>query len=137
MDEPSPVQPWWRRWFGRRSEHAAARYLERRGYRVVARNWTCSLGELDLVAVDRDVIVFVEVRSTGRADPEPPAVSVDRKKQKRLTDLALAYLQEKRLLGHSARFDVLAVSWPETSREPRIVHYPDAFEATGDFQMFS
>ena len=43
--------PWWRRWLGSRSERAAARFLKKLGYRVLARNWSCPLGELDLVAL--------------------------------------------------------------------------------------
>jgi putative endonuclease len=129
--------PWWRRWFGSRSERAAARYLRRQGCRILARNYVCPLGELDLVALDGDCIVFVEVRSTERGDATRPAASVDAAKQRRLTDLALYFLQRHRLLGRSARFDVVAVSWPAGRREPVITHYRLAFEAVGRFQMFS
>jgi putative endonuclease len=135
---PSPARrPWWRRWFGTRSERAAARFLTRLGYRIVARNYTCPLGELDLIALDGSCVVFVEVRSTGNDDVERPALSVDAAKQRRLTNLALAFLRSRRLLDAAARFDVLAVSWPAGSREPVIVHYRHAFETTGRFQMFS
>lgn len=130
-------QPWWRRWFGTRSERAAARFLRGLGYRVVARNYRCPLGELDLVALDGLCVVFVEVRSTGNDDVERPALSVDGPKQRRLTDLALHFLRAKRLLDCAARFDVLAIGWPAAAREPRIVHYPHAFEAVGRFQMYS
>jgi putative endonuclease len=134
----SPARkPWWRRWFGNHAERAAARFLQQLGYRIVARNYTCSRGELDLVAVDGDCIVFVEVRSTGREDAARPAASVDMAKQRRLTDLALHFLQKHRLLNHSARFDVLAVSWPADQRRPSISHYRNAFEAVGRFQTYS
>ncbi len=135
---PSPARrPWWRRWFGTRSERAAERFLRRQGYRVVARNYVCPLGELDLVALDGRCVVFVEVRSTGGDDPERPALSVDAVKQRRLTDLALCFLRERRLLECAARFDVLALSWPADAREPHIVHHRHAFEAVGRFQMYS
>ncbi|HMC64878.1 MAG TPA: YraN family protein, partial [Gemmataceae bacterium] len=69
MVPESPARkPWWRRWFGTRSERAAARFLKRLGYRIVSRNYVCAFGELDLVAVDGRCIVFVEVRSTGEGD---------------------------------------------------------------------
>jgi putative endonuclease len=129
--------PVWRRWFGGRAERAAAKFLRRKGYRVLARNVVLPPGELDMVALDGRTIVFVEVRSTECADVLRPAESVDIAKQRKLSDLALAYLQKHRLLGHNARFDVLAVSWPGDRREPEIVHYPDAFPSTGRFQMFS
>src|SRR6266704_2696673 len=94
----SPHWPWWRRWFGSRSERAAARYLKRQGYRIVARNYACPLGELDLVALDRSCVVFVEVRSTAMDDPGVPAASVDHTKQRRLTQLAVHFMQRYQLL---------------------------------------
>jgi putative endonuclease len=134
----SPARkPWWRRWFGTRSERAAARYLRRQGCRVLAQNYSCPHGELDIVVLDGDCIVFVEVRSTGNDDAERPALSVDAAKQKRLTALALYFLQQKRLLDRPARFDVLAIAWPEGQREPRVVHHRQAFEAVGRYQMYS
>jgi putative endonuclease len=129
-------KPWWRRWFGTRSERAAARYLRRQGFRIVARNYRCPLGELDLVALEGDCVVFVEVRSTGSDDVSRPATSVDLAKQRRLTDLGVYFLREHRLLEQPARFDVLALTWPPSQREPTITHYRNAFEAVGKFQMY-
>jgi putative endonuclease len=137
MNSASPRKPLWRRWFGSRSERAAVRYLRRLGHRVVARNWQCPLGELDLVTVDQGCVVFVEVRSTEQEETERPAASVGPQKQERLTQLALAFLKKHGLLGRAARFDVLAVSWPEGMKEPRIEHFANAFEAVGRFQTFS
>jgi putative endonuclease len=134
----SPARwPWWRRWFGTRSERAAGRFLKRLGYRILARNYRCPRGELDLVALDGACIVFVEVRSTGTEDANRPAASVDTGKQRRLTELALHYLQRHRLLDRPARFDVLALSWPANQRDPVIDHYRSAFEAVGRFQMYA
>ncbi|TMQ34743.1 MAG: YraN family protein [Planctomycetota bacterium] len=137
MAIPSPTRPWWRRWFGTRSEREAARFLKGLGYRIVARNYACPLGELDLVAVDGKCVVFVEVRSTEAADEEKPAASVDEQKQLRLTNLALHFLRKHRLLNQAARFDVITVSWPAGSRKPSVTHHRQAFEAAGRFQMFS
>lgn len=133
----SSRKPWWRRWFGTRSERAAAKFLKHLGYRILARNFCCPLGELDLIALDGSCIVFVEVRSTEDADVEKTAASVDPDKQRRLTRLALFFLQKKRLLNHYARFDVLIISWPAGRREPVIEHHKSAFEAAGKFQMHS
>jgi putative endonuclease len=131
------THPWWRRWFGNRSERAAVQFLRRLGCRILEHNFTCDLGELDIIALDGRCVVFVEVRSTEAADTQQAALSVDAKKQQRLTKLALYYLKRRQLLDCSARFDVLAISWPAGQTEPVIVHYPNAFEATGRFQMFS
>src|SRR5262249_30415571 len=124
---PQARKPWWRRWFGTRSERAAQRFLRREGHRLLARKHSCKLGELDIVAIDGSCVVFVEVRSTETAEPERPAASVDAAKQRRLTDLALHFLQQKGLLNHPARFDVLAISWPAGAKEPTIVHHQNAF----------
>jgi putative endonuclease len=137
MSTSSAKSPWWRRWFGSRSERAAARFLRRLGYRILTRNYSCPHGELDVIALDGRCVVFVEVRSTGTEDTTRPAASVDDAKQRRLTNLALFYLQQKRLLDCAARFDVLALSWPENQREPKIVHHIGAFAAVGRFQMYS
>lgn len=134
---PSPSKPWYRRWFGDRSERAAVRHLKSLGYSILSRNFTCKMGEIDIVARDRDTIVIVEVRSTEGADLQKPALSVDPAKQARLTRLALYYLQKRRLLKHSARFDVICISWPADQKTPTIQHFRNAFEATGRYQMFS
>jgi len=129
--------PMWRRWFGTRAERAAAKFLKKLGYRIVGRNIVLAPGELDIVALDGECIVFVEVRSTERGDIERPTASVDHEKQRRLSNLAVAFLQKHHLLGHTARFDIIAVSWPANCREPTIVHHKSAFESVGRFQMFS
>jgi putative endonuclease len=137
VEPATPSKPWWRRWFGSRSERAAARYLKALGYRIAARNYACPLGELDLVALDGSCIVFAEVRSTEASGMQGPAASVDEIKQRRLTRLAVHFLQHKGLLGRPARFDVLTVSWPAGKSQPVIEHHRNAFEATDRFQMFS
>jgi putative endonuclease len=134
--ERSPRIPWWRRWFGMRSERLAAKHLRRLGYHVVAVNHQNAGGELDIVAINQACVVFAEVRSTSQPTGERPAASIDANKQKRLTNAALRFMQEHRLLGRSARFDVLIVSWPPGASSPTIAHYPNAFEASGNFQMF-
>ena len=122
---------------GQRGEKAAARYLRRQGYRVLARNIRSKLGELDLVVLDGQTIVFVEVKTRANHEAGLPAEAIDSDKQRRLTRLALHYLQRHRLLEQSARFDVVAVTWPQSSRRPNIKHYMNAFPAFGQGQMFS
>ena len=129
--DPTPSKPWWRRWFGTRSERSAVRFLRRLGYRILARNYVCPIGEIDVIALDGTCVVFVEVRSTENDDAERAEASVDARKQQRLTRLAMLYLQKNRLLEHQARFDVLSVSWPQGRSTPTINHLHSAFEARG------
>lgn len=133
---------WLRFWFprrtlGQRGEAAAARFLRRLGYVIVARSQRDVLGEIDLVAVDGRTIVFVEVKTRRSTDAGHPAEAVDAQKQRRLTRLATGFLKRHQLLEHRARFDVVAVLWPAGRRRPRIEHFPAAFEAAGSGQMFS
>lgn len=136
---PADFKRWrfWRRWLGRRAERAAARFLRRLGYRILARNVADDRGELDLLALDRDVLVVVEVRSTSTADPLRAAESVDLAKQRRLTAAALRFLSRRRLVGANVRFDVIAIAWPPNRGDPIVTHFRDAFEPTDRFQMFS
>jgi putative endonuclease len=130
--------PWWRRWFGRRSERAAARFLRSLGYRLVAANVADSAGEIDLIALDQLTVVIVEVRSTAGTDWERTAASVDHNKQKRITDAATRFLARPNLLeGVNVRYDVLILTWPPDASEPVIRHFPNAFEAVGRFQFFN
>jgi putative endonuclease len=131
------THPLWRRWFGSRSERAAAAFLRKLGLRIIEHNFSCQLGEIDIIALDKNCIVFVEVRSTERTDTSKPALSVDASKQAKLTKLALFFLKARGLLEIAARFDVLAISWPAGAKEPTIVHYVNAFEPTQRFQMYS
>lgn len=128
--------PWHRRWFGRRSERAAAKFLRKQGCRILAANWDDRKGEIDLLALDGRTIVVVEVRSTEATDLPTVAATVDAGKQRRLTDATVRFLQSKRLLGTTVRFDVLAVRWPPDAKEPEFLHLKDAFRAIGTFQFF-
>src|SRR5688572_21335059 len=92
------TEPLWLAWdrglsLGRRGENAAARFLQRLGYTIVARAARDAIGELDIVAVDGRTVVFVEVKTRASHDTGHPAEAVDEDKQRRLTRLALAYLK--------------------------------------------
>jgi len=122
---------------GERGEDAAAEFLKRRGYHVVARHVDLRVGELDIVAVDGRTVVFVEVKTRSSADAGTPAEAIDHGKQQRLTRAALAYLKAHGLLDYSARFDVVALTWPPGVRRPTIEHFENAFAPVGSGQFFS
>ncbi|WP_406678312.1 YraN family protein [Moorella sp. ACPs] len=98
-----------RRRRGQRGEAAAAVYLERSGYRLLARNYRCPLGEIDIIAADGEAVVFVEVRTRSTATFGTPQESVDARKQMRLRRLAAYYLSRHGLSNRPCRFDVVAV----------------------------
>jgi putative endonuclease len=127
----------WNKLFGNRGETAAARFLRQQGYRIVRRNYATPWGEIDLIALDGATIVFVEVKTRTSLNTGQPEEAVTLEKQKKLTRMALTYLKKHKLLEHSARFDVIAIVWPDESREPEIRHLRNAFEPVGQWQMFS
>jgi putative endonuclease len=136
------ISRWRERFFpkktlGQRGEAIAARFLRRRGYKVLARGDRAGPGEIDLVMLDRKTIVFVEVKTRQSHDAGHPADAVDDKKQRRLTRLAVAFLRRHRLLDCPARFDVVAVTWPNGKRSPQIEHFQNAFDAIGEGEFFS
>lgn len=117
-----------RRIIGRRGEDRAAQYLRRRGYRILARNWRCRLGEIDLIALDGDTLVFVEVK-TRRGDLfGSPELAVTPRKQRQLTKAALSFIMSRKLGHLPGRFDVVAIR--HTAQGEEITYLPGAFEVT-------
>ena len=119
-----------RRELGASGEVVAAHYLVRLGFRVIERNVRCGFGEIDLVALDRETVVFVEVKSNRGRRYGAPEEMLTPAKQRRLTRLANLYLQRRGWLGRPARFDVVAVDWIP-GRSPEVRHIPNAFPASG------
>ena len=105
---------------GRAAETRAGRYLETQGLRLLARNLGCKAGEIDLVALDGAVLVFVEVRARRNAAFGGAAASVNRGKQARLIRAAryvLPLLARRHFKGHApaCRFDVISLEAGEIS----------------------
>jgi putative endonuclease len=94
---------------GRSGEIAAAAELGRLGYRIIDSNYRTKRGELDLIAYDRDSIVFVEVRSRRSASFCTPAESVTWRKRRRMAAAAEEYLIEKGISDTPCRFDVVEI----------------------------
>lgn len=95
---------------GQLAENMAQRYLEQQGLRPLYQNWTCRSGELDLVMLDGDTVVFVEVRYRRHAAWGGALESVDLRKQQKLIKAAQLFLQkETRWARHPCRFDVVAI----------------------------
>jgi putative endonuclease len=115
---------------GLAGEEAAARHLEAMGLRVVERRWRCRAGEIDLVAEDGDVLVFVEVKARGGDGYGSPAEAVNPRKRHRLATLASWYLVERKAHDRPCRFDVVEVV-PHPSGD-EIRHLPDAFRPGWD-----
>ncbi len=117
---------------GRRAEKAAERFLKRRGMRLVARNFSCPVGEVDLVFREGETYVFVEVRALGPRAAVSPRDTVGAKKRRRISRVADAFLASQRLRDIDVRFDIVEVYLDERQRPRRIEHFPDAFGDRGE-----
>jgi putative endonuclease len=117
---------------GRAAENLVAARLAAAGWEVVERNPRTRHGELDLVAIDRRTLVFVEVKA-GRAGsafgPERPILSVDFRKQQRIRRLATAWMGERRDLPRydEIRFDAVGVTYDRAGRVTDYEHLEGAF----------
>ncbi len=112
----------------KRGERLAARFLKRRGFRILHRNLTVGRDEADLVAVAPDgrTLVIVEVKT--RADPEAwPEEAIGRDKRSKLARLAARLSSRPEFRDRPLRFDVVAVTLPPDAR-PHVRHYEHAFE---------
>jgi putative endonuclease len=111
---------------GKEGEKAAEQYLRKKGYRIVERNYRCAAGEVDLIVLDRRVVVFVEVKTRSGHQFGTPLEAVESRKQRKMIHAAQFFISQKRLHEREARFDVVGISWPD--REPVIEHIVNAFE---------
>ena len=113
---------------GKWGERRCERFLCGKGYRTLVRNYSCKMGEIDIIMVDGEgTIVFIEVKTRGGEEFGTPARAVDRKKQRQIARVAAHYLQERRLAGVDCRFDVLALMETAESGELEIDHIENAF----------
>lgn len=110
--------------YGKRSEIIATDYLRNKGYKILETNYTNKIGEIDLIAQDKDYIVFVEVKARSSQAFGHPLDAIDEKKQQKIHAVASLYLVEKRKYGKPCRFDAISILGLEN---PEILHVIDAF----------
>jgi len=115
---------------GLEGERFAAEYLKKRRYRVLERNYRCSLGEIDLICRKDKRIVFVEVKTRASGDFGKPEEAVTEAKKRKIFRVAEWYLAEKHLEGSEISFDVLSLLLENPGAEFRAEYFPDAFELT-------
>lgn len=111
---------------GDRAEAVAVRHLKSLGFEILDRNWTCRMGELDIVAVQGECLLFVEVRSVSTDYLDGPELSVTPAKQRRVASAAEIWLSQKGSQYVDIRFDVIGVKW-RLGRRSHVEHIADAF----------
>jgi putative endonuclease len=112
---------------GAYGERIAAEYLLGKGYSLLATNWRCTHGELDIVAQDNEMLVFVEVKTRHVSDPADAFLSVTPRKRQRLIASAYSYIDSQTLDNPVWRVDVVGIALPG-SGQPLIVHMEDALD---------
>ena len=115
-----------RRDIGDRAERLAAEYLVEAGYTVVDQNWSCPLGELDLVVTHGELLAFVEVRSTSSRFLAGPELTVNERKQAKVARAAELWMNQREHDWRYIRFDVIAVRF-RLGMRASIKHIEDAF----------
>lgn len=105
---------------GQFAEQQAASFLEKKGYKILATNYRHGRGEIDLIATENNIVVFVEVKSRKNAAFGQPEMAVNHKKQALIQQTAEGYLEEFDL-QNPIRFDIIAIVGQE------ITHFEDAF----------
>lgn len=94
---------------GNFGEDEAVKYLIKNKYKILARNFSCKLGEIDIIAKDKDVLVFVEVKSRTNSKYGHPADAIGFYKKKKIINTAKYYLMKENLKNEFCRFDVVEV----------------------------
>lgn len=111
---------------GKLGEKVAAVFLKRNGYVILERNFSCLLGEIDIIARDGESIVFVEVRTKGSDEFGLPMESVQENKQRRLIKVARSYIKSHKLYNAYFRFDLVSILVKQEGK-PQVCLIKDAF----------
>lgn len=112
---------------GQKGEELALRFLKKNGYRILERNYVCKMGEVDIIAREKDTFAFIEVKTRRSTAFGPPQLAVNPAKQMQLSKVALHFLKEKRLEEAKARFDVVAILLGSKGEEIELIK--DAFDS--------
>ncbi len=112
---------------GKSGEETVAKYLETKGYKILTTNYRCKRGEVDIIARDGQVLVFIEVKTRSGLGYGSPAAAVDKRKQQQISRAAQYYLAEQNLFDSPARFDVVSVLCDDTKQQ-QIDHINNAFD---------
>jgi putative endonuclease len=112
---------------GTAGEDLAARFLSSQGYKVIERNYSFKGGEIDLIAMDGDLLAFVEVKTRSTAEYGPPELAVDYRKQRQIQRAAERFIIDKRLRRPIIRYDVVTVVIQGPDGEPEVKLFKNAF----------
>jgi len=113
--------------FGKIGEDMAEKFLRRRGYKILSRNWRCAIGEIDIVAQEKEFTVFVEVKTRKSTTFGPGYLSVNPIKQLKLIKLAHVYLKRYGMTDKPCRVDIISIDMAQGDKALNIELIKDAF----------
>ena len=117
---------------GARGEAYAAKYLQKRGYKLIVRNRREQKGEIDLIVADGEFLVFVEVRTRTSEDFMTPEASIRADKRRTVQRTVQRLIRKHKTAGLKPRIDVVAIIWPAGAKEPSAVrHHKGAIRVGG------
>ena len=113
---------------GALGENISENYLKNLGYRILDKNFRCKCGEIDLIAINKGYICFVEVKTRYGINYGTPAESVTSSKQKKIYKTAQVYILMKNIIDYNFRFDVIEVLLNSNTNDFLVNHIEDAFQ---------
>ena len=110
---------------GNEAEDQAVKYLKNKGYKILARNFACKAGEIDIIARKKNDLVFVEVKARATNTYGGGVAAVNKSKQKKITLCAITYIKENKPKFDALMFDIIALT------DGKLEHIQNAFALEG------
>ena len=117
---------------GKEGEETAIKFLQRRGYRILTRNFKNKLGEIDIVAKEAETICFIEVKTRTSDVFGTPLDAISKLKQHKLSQVAISYLKANNLMNEEARFDIVSIT-KDSRGNDNIEVLKNAFELSSPY----
>ncbi len=111
---------------GKYGENIAAKYLKTHGYKIVERNYYCKFGEIDVIALNEDMLVFIEIKTRSSRKTIPPEFTVTKPKQNKIKKTARHYIGKHNILNRDCRFDIVAITMEKGKHT--VILYKNAFD---------
>lgn len=113
-------------YFGGQGEKAAVDFLKDNGYKILVKNYKTKLGEIDIIARDKDTLTFIEVKTRHSDRWGLPSEAISQTKQRQISKVAIMFLKKNKLLDKKARFDIVSIIYSEDM--PKLELIKNAFE---------
>jgi putative endonuclease len=111
----------WKKFLGESGETLAAIYLKKNGYTIIARNYKCRYGEIDIIAKEKNTWCFIEVKAIAKSKAESPFDTIGKKKMEHIENSAAQYVAENKLGNELVRFDAVGIRISAGKQEIELV----------------